>query len=93
MSSLASLTRFHQNANIPALGSNSENSLDCFLGVVQFGKDDLVTEGGHVLMRPGVNTYFMTFVVSPHSLERPVQDIGSNEKPFTYISLDMNKER
>lgn len=74
--------------NIPAQRSNSEDSLNGFLGVIQFGEDDFITQSSHVLMRPGVDTNFMPFVVSPHSLERPVHDIGSYVKPIYTCKLE-----
>lgn len=65
----------------PALGSDTEDLLDRFSSVVQLCKGRLIVKRSHVLVRPRVDTNLVAVFQSPHSLQRPVHDVGTDVEP------------
>ena len=60
------------------LGSNTSNVLDGLLSVIKLGKDFLVGQSGHWLVRPGMACNVMTILNTTESTIRPVNDIGTD---------------
>ncbi len=62
----------------PASRRNTNNILNHFSSVVEFSKNLVRGESGHVLMRPSVNANVMTIHDTPLRFERPIENVGAN---------------
>lgn len=71
----------------PSSNGNTGNVTDGLGGVVELGEDLRVGESSHVWVRPSVGDQVVTVDQTSLSLERPVEDVGTNVEHGSLLLL------